>query len=120
VRHVAIPPLALAAGVLVIAPALAEQNPASRSATRCFSSADQTSNCMLGTKPNRQCSPGSYYSALSKERICAPSFRTDPNRDVSTSKKHAVEIEYGMEPKPYGRTLQIDAKFLNVGSFSSR
>jgi hypothetical protein len=53
-------------------------------------------------------SPGAYFSALTKTRICADDFRTDPIRDVSTSKKHAVEIEYGMAAMPYGKTLEID------------
>ena len=49
-----------------------------------------------------------YYSALTNSRICASDFRKDPIRDVSTSKNHAVEIEYGMEAKLYAKTLEID------------
>jgi hypothetical protein len=27
---------------------------------------------------------------------------------VPDSEKHAVEVEYGMTPRPYGRTIEID------------
>jgi len=105
--------MAMALGVLgcvsVVAPALAEQiHGVEVGRTVLLKDRTQTSNCTLGANPDRQCSPGAYYSALTKSRICAPEFRTDPIRDVSTSKKHAVEIEYGMEAKPYGKTLEID------------
>jgi len=69
------------------------------------------SNCTLSPNPDRQCSPGAYYSALTKTRICAPDFRTDPIRLVPKSKKQDVETEYGMDPNPptpYGKTLEID------------
>jgi hypothetical protein len=68
----------------------------------------QTSNCTLGANPDRQCSPGAYYSALTKKRICAADFRTDPIRDVSQSKKNAVKVEYGLQPVGFGNTLEID------------
>jgi hypothetical protein len=68
----------------------------------------QTSNCTLGTKPDRQCSPGAYYSALTKSRICADDFRTDPIRVVPQSEKNDVLTEYGMPVMKYGKTLEID------------
>lgn len=68
----------------------------------------QSSGCTLGAQPDRQCSPGAYYSKLTKRVICAPSFRTGPIRNVPNSEKHAVEQEYGLAAKPYGSTLEID------------
>ena len=40
--------------------------------------------------------------------LCSPTFRTGAIRNVPDSEKHAVEIEYGMAPKAYGRTIEID------------
>jgi hypothetical protein len=40
--------------------------------------------------------------------ICASSFRTGTIRNVPQSEKYAVEIEYGMPPRLYGRTIEID------------
>ena len=40
--------------------------------------------------------------------ICSPSFRTSSIRHVTTAEKHAVEREYGMVARPYGRTIEID------------
>jgi hypothetical protein len=68
----------------------------------------QTSNCTLSPNPDRQCSPGAYYSGLTKKRICADDFRTDPIRLVPQSEKDAVEQEYGMPLMKYGKTLEID------------
>jgi hypothetical protein len=68
----------------------------------------RTSNCTLGANPDRRCSPGAYYSKLTKSRICASDFRTGPIRDVPQSEKNAVKVEYGLEPKPSGSTLEID------------
>ena len=45
---------------------------------------------------------------LTKEVICSPSFRTGTIRNVPDSEKHQVEVEYGMAPKRYGSTLEID------------
>jgi hypothetical protein len=67
-----------------------------------------TAGCKLGANPDRRCSPGAYYSKLTKSVICAPTFRTGPIRNVPESEKHAVEIEYGLAPKGYGSTLEID------------
>jgi hypothetical protein len=68
----------------------------------------QTSGCTLGANPDRQCSPGAYYSKLTKSRICATDFRTGPIRDVSQSKKNAVKVEYGLQPVSFGNALEID------------
>jgi hypothetical protein len=68
----------------------------------------KSSGCKLGALSDRRCSPGAYSSKLTKAVICSPSFRTDPIRNVPDSVKHQVEIEYGLEPKGYGSTLEID------------
>jgi hypothetical protein len=68
----------------------------------------RTSGCSRGSNPDPRCSPGATYSGLTKAVICSSTFRTSTIRNVPDSEKHAVEIEYGMEPKPYGRTMEID------------
>jgi hypothetical protein len=68
----------------------------------------KTSGCTLGPLPDRRCSPGAYYSKLTKSVICSPSFRTGPIRNVPVSVKHQVEAAYGMKPRAYGATLEID------------
>jgi hypothetical protein len=68
----------------------------------------QASNCTIGANPDRQCSPGAYYSALTKKRICAADFRTDPIRNVPQSEKNAVKVEYGLKPVSFGNALEID------------
>jgi hypothetical protein len=45
---------------------------------------------------------------LTKAVLCSTSFRTSAIRNVPESEKHQVEIEYGMAPRPYGRTIEID------------
>ena len=68
----------------------------------------QTSKCTLSPNPDRQCSPGAYYSALTKKRVCAADFRTDPIRLVPQSEKDAAHQEYAMALMKYGETLEID------------
>jgi len=68
----------------------------------------QTSGCTRGTEPDRRCSPGAYSSGLTKAVICGAGFTTSSIRNVPDSEKHAVEVEYGMVPMPYGRTIEID------------
>ena len=68
----------------------------------------KTSGCRIGVLPDHACSPGAYYSGLTKNVICAPGFTTKTIRNVPESEKHAVELEYGLAPKRYGRTLEID------------
>jgi hypothetical protein len=58
--------------------------------------------------PDRRCSPGAYYSGLTKAVICSSSFRTGTVRNVPQSEKYMVEREYGMVAKSYGRTIEID------------
>ena len=68
----------------------------------------KTARCTLGPNPDRACSPGAYYSRLTKRRICSETFRTSDIRHVTDGTKHAVEIAYGLAPKGYGSTLEID------------
>jgi|ERR1035437_48786 hypothetical protein len=68
----------------------------------------KTAGCRLGVNPDRRCSPGAYYSKLTKAVICSASFRTSSVRNVPQSEKYAVESEYGMAQRLYGRTLEID------------
>ena len=68
----------------------------------------KTSGCDLGARPDRRCSPGAYYAKLTKRVICSASFRTGDYRNVPSSEKHAVEVEYGLAPKSYGSALEID------------
>lgn len=68
----------------------------------------KTSGCTLGPLPDRRCSPGAYSSKLTKSVICSPSFRTGPIRNVPLAVKHQVEAAYGLKPRSYGSTLEID------------
>jgi len=68
----------------------------------------RTNGCTLGALPDRRCSPGAYYSKLTRPVICAATFRTSSVRNVPDSEKNQVEIEYGLAPRPYGPTLEID------------
>ncbi len=68
----------------------------------------KASGCRLGANPDRACSPGAHYSKLTKRVICAPAFRTADVRNVPQSEKFAVEREYGLEARLYGRSLEID------------
>lgn len=65
-------------------------------------------DCHLGPTPDRHCSPGAYYAGLTKAVICSPGYRTSTVRNVPDSEKHAVEAEYGLTPRSYGSTLEID------------
>src|SRR5665213_301752 len=68
----------------------------------------RTSACRRGQEPDRRCSPGAYYSGLTTSVVCSSTFRTGAIRDVPESEKFAVEREYGMAVRPYGRTIEID------------
>jgi len=68
----------------------------------------KTIGCTLAALPDRRCSQGAYYSKLTKRVICSPSFRTGPIRNVPVSVKHQVEAAYGLKPRAYGSTLEID------------
>jgi hypothetical protein len=40
--------------------------------------------------------------------LCSPGFHTSTIRNVPDSERHAVEVEYGLAPRGYGSTLEID------------
>jgi hypothetical protein len=95
--------------VLAAVPALAETiHGVDVGETVLLAGRTQTSGCTLGANPDHQCSPGAYYSALTKKRICAADFRTDPIRVVPSSRKNAVKVEYGLQAVSFGNTLEID------------
>jgi hypothetical protein len=77
-------------------------------ATVLLGARTRTGGCRRGALPDRRCSPGAYARGLTKAVICSPTFRTGDVRDVPQSEKFAVEQEYGMAPRPYGRTIEID------------
>ena len=64
--------------------------------------------CTRGARPDVRCSPGAYYSGLTRAVICSSGFRTSTIRNVSQSEKYAAETEYGMLARLYGRTIEID------------
>jgi hypothetical protein len=68
----------------------------------------KVSGCLLGVRPDRRCSPGAIYSKLTTQVLCGVGFHTSSIRNVPDSEKHQVEIEYGLAPKGYGSTLEID------------
>jgi hypothetical protein len=68
----------------------------------------KTSGCTLSQNPDRRCSPGAFYSKLTKTVLCSSGFRTSSVRNVPQSVKFAVEREYGMPAAFYGATLEID------------
>ena len=68
----------------------------------------RASGCTLGANPDVRCSPGAYYSKLTTAVICSSSFHTSTIRNVPESEKHAVEEEYGLAPRSYGSSLEID------------
>jgi hypothetical protein len=68
----------------------------------------QTSRCIRSPRPDRLCSPGAYYSRLTKRVICSSGFRTGTIRNVPQAEKLRVEREYGMPATYYGHTIEID------------
>ena len=68
----------------------------------------RTRDCVLGSLPDRRCSPGAYSSRLTKTVICSSRFHRGKLPRVSQSKKDRVEREYGLPAGSYGRALEID------------
>ena len=58
--------------------------------------------------PDGRCSPGAYYSRLTRAVICSAGFRTSAIRNVPQTEKFAVEREYGMPAAYYGHSIEID------------
>ena len=82
--------------------------PPSVGATVLIGPRTRYSGCRRGQEPDRRCSPGAYYSGLTTAVICSSTFRTGTIREVPQSEKFAVEREYGMTARSYGRTIEID------------
>ena len=68
----------------------------------------RSDGCVRSARPDRRCSPGAYYTGLTRAVLCSPGFHTGSVRHVTQAEKFAVEREYGMTPKLYGRTIEID------------
>jgi hypothetical protein len=68
----------------------------------------KTTGCRLGPEPDRRCSPGAYSSGLTRSVLCSSGFHTSAIRNVPVSRKHDLEVEYGMTPRGYGSTLEVD------------
>jgi|SRR5579862_1007926 hypothetical protein len=73
-----------------------------------FGVPSRSTACRRGPLPDRRCSPGAYYSGLTRTVICSPGFRTSMIRNVPQKEKFAVEREYGLTPGYYGRSIEID------------
>ena len=68
----------------------------------------RTSGCRRAARPDQRCSPGGYYSRLTKRVICRSGFHTGSIRRVPQSEKFSVEREYGMAATFYGYSIEID------------
>jgi Protein of unknown function (DUF3761) len=68
----------------------------------------QTGGCTRSALPDRRCSPGAYYSRLTRDVICAAGFRTGTIRNVPQTEKFSVEREYGMAAAYYGHSIEVD------------
>jgi len=68
----------------------------------------KTAGCTLGVTPDRACSPGAFDRTRPAPVLCSTKFHTGDVRSVSEAVKRQVEQEYGLAPKRYGRTLEID------------
>jgi len=67
-----------------------------------------TRGCRRAAVPDGRCSPGAYYSRLTRAVICSAGFRTSAIRNVPQTEKFAVEREYGMPAAYYGHSIEID------------
>ena len=73
-----------------------------------FGPRTKTTGCKLGANPDRRCSPGAYYTGLTKAVICSPSFRTASIGNVSEAIEYKVKAAYGLLPRNYAHPLEID------------
>ena len=92
----------------VLKPGVAQAIPISVGHTVLLQPRMKATGCIGGPEPDRRCSPGAYYSALTNAVICSPWFHTSLVRDVPQSEKFAAETEYGMPATYYGYTIEID------------
>jgi hypothetical protein len=68
----------------------------------------RSGGCRRGPEPDRRCSPGAFYSKLTRTVICSTGFRTSSIRNVPQQEKFAVEQEYGLKAAYYGYSIEID------------
>jgi hypothetical protein len=68
----------------------------------------RSSHCSLAANPDHQCSPGAYYSKLTKTVICKPGFHTTQVRQVPDADKQEVQAAYGLGPQSYSPAIEID------------
>jgi len=68
----------------------------------------RAAGCRLGANPDPRCSPGAYYTGLTKAVICSPNFRTASVDNVSQAIKVKVKAAYGLLPHNYAKALEID------------
>jgi hypothetical protein len=68
----------------------------------------RTSGCAVGSQPDRRCSPGAYYTRLTKAVICSRHFDISTIRRLPRSKKYAVERAYGLPAGRFNHALEID------------
>jgi hypothetical protein len=73
-----------------------------------FGPRTRTAGCKPGANPDRRCSPGAYYTGLTKAVICSPNFRTAAILNVPTSIKYKIKAAYGLLPRNYAHPLEID------------
>jgi len=73
-----------------------------------FGPVTRTAGCRPGANPDRRCSPGAYYTGLTKTVICSPNFRTASILNVHASITYKVKAAYGLLPRNYAHPLEID------------
>jgi hypothetical protein len=102
--------IAMIATAVLVVPSIALASPSrvEPGETVLLASPTKFEGCRLSPNPDRRCSTGAYYEKLTKRVICSSAFHTADYRNVPVSKKHAVEAAYGLAPKAYGSTLEID------------
>jgi hypothetical protein len=98
----------LLASLLLAPTAFAAGSPQRLGKTVLLARPTRTSACVRGALPDRRCSPGAFYAGVTKAVLCSPAFQPSNIRAMTKQLKHAVEIAYGMAPRKYHRTLEID------------
>jgi hypothetical protein len=76
--------------------------------TLYISKRTKTSGCVRGALPDSACSPGAFYTGLTKDVLCSSNFHTGDIRNVPGSVKAAVYREYGLAPTGHGHTYEVD------------
>ena len=64
--------------------------------------------CHVTALPDRRCSPGAYFSGLTKTALCSSAFHAGMVPRVSLLENYAVERAYGLRSKSYGGAIEID------------